>query len=59
MWSLSFCDGGVYAVHRCRRVRAFAHEHDAFHDIVIVYHHAVRSMNGPSDLARGESSVPA
>ena len=41
---------GVNALHRRRRVRAFAHEHDAFHDVVVVNHHAVGAMNGLSDL---------
>jgi len=45
-------DGGVYPIHCCRRVRPFTHEDDAFNYIVIVNHHAVRAMNGPSNLAQ-------
>ena len=40
----------VDAIHGRRGVRALAHEHDAFHHVVVVFHDSVRAVNRPPDL---------
>ena len=57
MWSLSFLHGGVNPVHRCGRVCALAHEHNAFDHVVIVNHDAVGYDESLFRSAPGESSA--
>ena len=42
----------VNPVHRCGRVCALAHEHNAFDHVVIVNHDAVATMNRSSNLSQ-------
>ncbi len=47
-------DRGVNSVHRRGRVCAFAHEHDAFHHVVIVNHDTVATMYRSSNLPQAD-----
>ena len=43
-------DHGVNSFQSGCRIRSFAHEDDALDHIVVVYHHAIRAVNGLPDL---------
>src|ERR1700722_3782377 len=45
---------GMWRFQCCSGVRTLAHEHDAFHDVTVVDHHAVGSVDGFSDLAQAD-----
>src|SRR5580704_10354722 len=45
---------GMDSFECCGRVGTLAHEHDAFHYVTVIDHHAVGSVDGFSDLAQAD-----